>query len=162
MPVVVRAQEGRRRPDSRSADPARVATLRGHLRGLGRDAQRAETAVDTCLVWLAGALVRIAEDLEDPHSVGALVDEAFAVLASVSQGGRTGADAGPAPPVEALTQRELMVLRRLQGDVSLRRIADGLFISHNTVKSHARALYRKLGAHSRAEALCRARRLGLI
>ncbi|MEU7162277.1 LuxR C-terminal-related transcriptional regulator [Streptomyces chrestomyceticus] len=35
-------------------------------------------------------------------------------------------------------------------------------MSHNTVKSHARAVYRKLGAHSRTEALHRARERGLI
>ncbi|KUF18324.1 hypothetical protein AT728_25175 [Streptomyces silvensis] len=68
----------------------------------------------------------------------------------------------PVAPVEALTERELIVLRRLQDDISLRRIADGLFISHNTVKSHARTLYRKLGAHSRPEALRHGRAAGLI
>ncbi|MFD0420007.1 LuxR C-terminal-related transcriptional regulator [Streptomyces sp. NPDC127108] len=132
------------------------------MRGLGRDSDEEETAAVTCLMWLADVLVRIAEDLDDPGCAGALVEEASAVLASLPHNGRTGTDPGPVPSAEPLTERELMVLQRLQDDLSLRRIADDLFISHNTVKSHARALYRKLGAHSRPEALGRARALGLL
>ena len=44
----------------------------------------------------------------------------------------------------------------------LNDIADELYLSSNTVKTHARAVYRKLGAHSRAEAVQIARRQSLI
>jgi LuxR family maltose regulon positive regulatory protein len=63
---------------------------------------------------------------------------------------------------EALTSRELDVLRLLQRGKSLQEIAVELYLSSNTVKTHARSLYRKLGAHSRAEALKVARRKSLI
>jgi LuxR family maltose regulon positive regulatory protein len=63
---------------------------------------------------------------------------------------------------EPLTARELDVLRLLQGDLSLHEIAAELYLSFNTVKTHARAVYRKLGAHSRAEAVLIARKQSLI
>jgi LuxR family maltose regulon positive regulatory protein len=53
------------------------------------------------------------------------------------------------------------VLRLLAGPLSLREIGDALYVSLNTVKTHARAVYRKLGVTSREEAVARARELGL-
>ena len=64
---------------------------------------------------------------------------------------------GPAP--EALTDAELAVLRLLRGDLSQREIGSELYISLNTVKSHTRSIYRKLGVATRAEAVERAGRL---
>ena len=58
--------------------------------------------------------------------------------------------------------RELDVLRLLQGSLSLGDIARELFLSTNTVKTHAHAIYRKLDAHSRDEAVRAARRNQLI
>ena len=55
--------------------------------------------------------------------------------------------------VEALTDRETDVLRLLQGSLNLTEIAGELYVSHNTVKTHTLALYRKLGVSSRAEAV---------
>jgi LuxR family maltose regulon positive regulatory protein len=63
---------------------------------------------------------------------------------------------------EALTDRELSILRALAGPASQREIAAALFLSLNTVKGYTKSLYRKLGAASRAEAVLRGRRLGLI
>jgi len=54
---------------------------------------------------------------------------------------------------EVLTDRELEVLRLLQGTLSLSEIARELYISPNTVKTHAKAVYRKLGVSSRIEAV---------
>jgi LuxR family maltose regulon positive regulatory protein len=62
----------------------------------------------------------------------------------------------------ALSERELVVLRMLGGSLSERDIGRELYLSHNTVHSHARSIYRKLGVSSRAEALDRARELGLL
>ena len=42
------------------------------------------------------------------------------------------------------------------------RSASTLYISHNTVKTHAQRIYRKLGADTRAEAVARARELRLL
>lgn len=64
--------------------------------------------------------------------------------------------------VEPLTDRELSILRAMQGDGSLRDLAGELYLSLNTVKGYARILYRKLGVNSRADAIERGRELGLI
>jgi LuxR family transcriptional regulator, maltose regulon positive regulatory protein len=66
---------------------------------------------------------------------------------------------GAAPP---LTGSELVVLECLAGDASLREIGTELYLSLNTVKSHTRSIYRKLGVGSREEALDRARESGLL
>ncbi len=72
--------------------------------------------------------------------------------------------ASPAPTVDAgdLTDRELAVLRRLTGDGSAREIAADLYVSHNTVKTQMRSIYRKLGVATREEAVRRARERGLL
>ena len=62
---------------------------------------------------------------------------------------------------QVLTDRERLVLGRLAQDRTLREIATELYVTRNTVKSQVRSVYRKLGASSRAEALTRARELGL-
>ena len=63
---------------------------------------------------------------------------------------------------QELTQQELRVLKLLHGDLSERDIGRELYVSHSTVHSHVRAIYRKLAVSSRAGALQRARRLGLL
>jgi LuxR family maltose regulon positive regulatory protein len=60
------------------------------------------------------------------------------------------------------TESELRVLRLLASGVTRSEIAKQLFLSQNTVKSHQRALYRKLGASTRETAVKRARELGLV
>jgi len=67
-----------------------------------------------------------------------------------------------APGSVELTDRELSVLRLLPGELSQRAIGDALYVSLNTVKSHARSIYRKLGVDTRDEAVARARSLGLL
>ena len=64
--------------------------------------------------------------------------------------------------IEALTERETDVLRLLQGTLTVREIASMLYLSTNTVKTHAQAVYRKLGVHSRTEAVEAARRQQLL
>jgi LuxR family transcriptional regulator, maltose regulon positive regulatory protein len=64
---------------------------------------------------------------------------------------------GPSP--EALTDAELEVLRLLRSELSQREIGAELYISFNTVKSHTRSIYRKLGVATREEAVKRARGL---
>jgi len=61
-----------------------------------------------------------------------------------------------------LSERELAVLRLLGSKLSQREIAAELYVSYNTMKTHTRAIFRKLGAASRAEAVARARELGLL
>jgi len=70
--------------------------------------------------------------------------------------------AGPRPPLEPLRQSELRVLRYLPTNLTAPEIAAELYVSLNTVKTHTRNLYTKLGTHHRAEAVARARALGLL
>jgi DNA-binding NarL/FixJ family response regulator len=63
---------------------------------------------------------------------------------------------------EALTTREHEVLELLADGLSNRRAAERLGISEHTVKFHVASIYGKLGASSRAEAIRRAARRGLI
>jgi LuxR family maltose regulon positive regulatory protein len=63
---------------------------------------------------------------------------------------------------EPLTQRELTILRFLATSMSTSEIADELCLSVNTVKTHLAAIYRKLPASRRREAVLRARELELI
>jgi LuxR family transcriptional regulator, maltose regulon positive regulatory protein len=61
-----------------------------------------------------------------------------------------------------LTDRELAVLRLFDGELSHRQMGQSLYVSINTVKSHVRSIYRKLGVSSREEALIQARERALI
>ena len=63
---------------------------------------------------------------------------------------------------EAPSAAELAVLPLLATDLSLREVGARLYLSLNTVKSHTRALYRKLGVTSRGDAVVRAIALGLL
>lgn len=64
--------------------------------------------------------------------------------------------------VEPLTDRELDVLQHLAVGKSNRQIADELFVSVGTVKTHARHIYEKLSVNNRTHAVARARNLGLL
>lgn len=65
----------------------------------------------------------------------------------------------PAPP---LSEREREVLHLIAAGSTNREIAEVLFLSPHTVKEHTSAVYRKLGARNRAEAVQRAQRVGLL
>jgi LuxR family maltose regulon positive regulatory protein len=64
--------------------------------------------------------------------------------------------------IEPLSERELEVLRLLNSRLSSPEIAQALVISKNTVRTHIAHIYDKLGVHSRADALERARELDLL
>jgi DNA-binding NarL/FixJ family response regulator len=63
---------------------------------------------------------------------------------------------------EPLTARELEVLRLLAGGTSTATASDHLGISAATLRAHVQAILRKLGAHSRLEAVAEAARMGLV
>ena len=63
---------------------------------------------------------------------------------------------------EPLSGREREVLQLVAAGKSNRRIATELFVSVGTVKTHLNNAYRKLGVHSRTQAVARARELNLI
>ncbi|MCP4541042.1 MAG: helix-turn-helix transcriptional regulator [Chloroflexi bacterium] len=66
------------------------------------------------------------------------------------------------PLLDPLTDRELDVLRLLSTDLSGPEIAEKLVVSANTIKTHIKRIYSKLDAHSRYEAIVRAKELGLL
>jgi LuxR family maltose regulon positive regulatory protein len=72
------------------------------------------------------------------------------------------ARAGPPPLLEPLTDSEVRVLRYLPTNLTGPEIARELYVSMNTVRTHMRHFYAKLGTHRRAEAVERARALGLL
>ena len=76
-----------------------------------------------------------------------------------------GAAPAPAPSaalVEPLTEREHQILRLMVTDLTAPQIAEELVVSVNTVRTHIQHIYGKLGAHSRYEAVDRARELELL
>jgi LuxR family maltose regulon positive regulatory protein len=94
----------------------------------------------------------------------ALIGKIIGVL-----GERTPAVPAPRSPAqlaerlpEPLSQAEARVLRFLQTSLSAPEIARELYVSVNTVRTHMRHLYDKLGAHRRLEAIDRTRALGLL
>ncbi|WP_432985568.1 LuxR C-terminal-related transcriptional regulator [Dactylosporangium sp. CA-233914] len=88
-----------------------------------------------------------------------LAAELAAGSSPLAGGARAGGDGSL---VEPLTERELTVLRYLQGTMSNLEIASTLYVSVNTVKTHVKNIYRKLHAGRRREAVERARELRLL
>ena len=96
------------------------------------------------------------DELKDSGPVAALADQVGGELEAAR--GRASHGEVLDPPSEA----ELAVLQLMVTDLSTREIGERLFLSPNTIRSHRRALYLKLGVHSRAEAIARATELGLL
>jgi LuxR family maltose regulon positive regulatory protein len=122
----------------------RVALARAELRLSDASAAR------SLLSDASRALRRVPETL----LVHAWIDDAWARADTFA----VGAVAGPS----TLTTAELRVMRFLPSHLSFREIASRLYVSANTVKTQAHAVYRKLDASSRSEAVARARDVGLI
>jgi LuxR family maltose regulon positive regulatory protein len=95
---------------------------------------------------------------EDPGVLGELLARAER-RASFAPPARAGRSAGRD---DALSGAELSVLRLLRSELSQREIAGELHLSFNTIKTHTRNIYRKLGVAERAAAISRARELSLI
>lgn len=68
----------------------------------------------------------------------------------------------PSAPVAKLTQREIEVLRGMSLGQSNAEIGRSLFLSEDTIKTHARRLFRKLEVNDRAQAVASGFRLGLV
>jgi LuxR family transcriptional regulator, maltose regulon positive regulatory protein len=116
--------------------------------------------VHVALADLAGArtLMReVDELLKRRPGLGNLAGEAGALRARMSE--ERGSSA---PGASALTAAELRLLPLLSTHLSFPQIAAELFLSLNTIKSQANAIYRKLGASTRNQAVTRSRELGLL
>lgn len=97
---------------------------------------------------------RAARRREPPPHVVTCLDAAWGEIDALGAASLSGR--------EALTMAELRVLRFLPTHLSFREIGDRLHVSSNTVKTQAHAIYTKLKAGSRSEAVARAAELGLI
>ena len=115
-----------------------------------------------------GATQRVTDEA---HVFASIIDRA-ADTAGVASAIFTNTHAQPeptqraamAPPwfVQRLTKREQDVLEQLPTHLNNAEIADLLYVSLHTVKTHVKAIYRKLGVARRADAVNRAREFGLI
>ena len=74
----------------------------------------------------------------------------------------SGREASGGEILEQPSNAELAVLRLLATDLSARQIGAQRFISANTVRSHIRSIYRKLGVGQRHDAVARADTMGLL
>ncbi|HEX3363096.1 MAG TPA: LuxR C-terminal-related transcriptional regulator, partial [Solirubrobacterales bacterium] len=135
------------------------------LRDAGAAGRALETALDIAEreAVLLPFLLHPAPSLLERHqrhhtSHAALVADIRALLA-----GRALASLDQEePPAEPLSESEIRVLRYLPTNLSAPQIAGELYLSVSTIKTHIQHVYGKLGVHSRAEAVERARALGLL
>jgi LuxR family maltose regulon positive regulatory protein len=115
---------------------------------------------------LADGLIALAPAVAaagDGARAAALFAEAEALLNGCPDPGalpaRLAAARRAASAGEPLTERERTILRFLSSGLTEREIGGELYVSFNTVHSHVKSLYRKLGVSSRTEAVARARDL---
>jgi len=117
-------------------------------------------------------MAEVSIGLSDPSGAHQFVRDAEAVLRrrpdlgtlgkrTQEMRGRLGA-LQAAGPGSTLTSAELRILPLLLTHLSLTGIADRLFVSRHTVKSQVWSMYRKLGVHTRSDAVVRAQELGLL
>jgi LuxR family maltose regulon positive regulatory protein len=157
------ANKGRGHAAAAERDAARAVEL--SRRGAGRlevaaamialaDARHASGDLDAADELLAKAAEIVAR-CPDAGTVGSL-------LANAQR--RRARPRRARDPVlrDELSDRELAVLRLLPSPLSAREIGAELFVSLNTVKTHMKAIYRKLGAASRQDAVERGKELRLI
>jgi DNA-binding CsgD family transcriptional regulator len=100
-----------------------------------------------------------------PFCSGSLLDPARSFASLVVSGAAPSTDWGAkvaTTVIEPLTNREREVLGFLPSHFSTRQIATAIYLSPNTVKTHMKAIYRKMGAASRSEAVAIAVGRGLL
>lgn len=102
-------------------------------------------------------LARAVRTLEEGGTLVApsITDRLLRAIRSVPQPDDT-------PVVQALTERELEVLRLMAAGFGNRTIADALFLAEGTVKNHVSSILLKLGARDRTNAVLRALREGIL
>jgi LuxR family maltose regulon positive regulatory protein len=157
----------------------RLRMLRDDHAGAAAELERAVEVAGrgASVIERAAALLGLAEALRAGHEIArarGAVDEAASLVARAEDAGRlpelldaarqvtAGRSARATAGDEALSERELAVLRLLPTAMSQREIGSTLYVSLNTVKSHTRRIFAKLGAANREEAVARARERGLI
>jgi DNA-binding NarL/FixJ family response regulator len=108
----------------------------------------------------SGAQAFISKTESAEHLISAI--RSVLIQPDIFISGYTVALLGRAKAQNLLSPRERMVLKHLEGELSLTEIASQMFISHATVKSHCATIYRKLETRSRRSAVARAKTMGLL
>lgn len=107
----------------------------------------------------SGALQRLSRRSTTP---AALVSDVIDLLGGAAGSRPTQHQPEQNPLPETLSDREMRILRYLPTHLSASEIANELYISLNTAKTHLRHIYTKLGVNSRKDAVEKARRLRLL
>ena len=159
---------------------ALVEAHRGRVEDARRDLRRSTRLLDAVVdfpSWyeaeISIVLAQTAMRLDDPNSARQRLSEAAAVLELIPgapaldawlRRARSSVDTSTAASNgdTGLTPAELRTLQYLPTHYSFREIGEQLVVSVNTVRSQAQAVYRKLGASTRREAVERAQKRGLI
>jgi LuxR family maltose regulon positive regulatory protein len=93
---------------------------------------------------------------------GPFIEQILAAAAPVGSPAGTGPTRVKRPPLDLLTDREAEILELLPQRLQNKEIATRLFISPQTVNSHLKNVYQKLGVGNRRQAVMRAVELGLL
>jgi LuxR family transcriptional regulator, maltose regulon positive regulatory protein len=163
------------------AGAARLALHRGDLNGVHRELTRAMRARPSCTLVVPNIAVRvrlqlarvyaaIADQASARHllrevddilharpAMGTLVEEVSELRLSLTSSIPAGASGG-----SPLTPAELRLLPYLQTHLTIREIAERLYVSRNTASTQVSSIYRKLGVSSRYEAVQQATTVGLL
>ena len=150
--------------DSAALDRALALGARGFL---APDVGRPEMSAVAAHVLASPVLpVTRSAPVDVPHPVPSAesVDGMDGVPVSLAASGAagTGQQTAALPEIAPLTKREIEVLSGMSYGRSNAQIGQELFLSEDTVKTHARRLFRKLGAKDRAQAVAIGLRRGLI
>ena len=120
-----------------------------------------ELAVRGCLK--AGASACLFKDVNEQNLLAALMQVVHGrAVIDPRIAGAMLPRRGSGPPDGALTAREHEVLLLIARGLTTQEIADEIGLSPNTVKSHSRALFTKLDAHNRVQALAAAKERNLV
>jgi DNA-binding NarL/FixJ family response regulator len=143
-----------------ASEAIRAAAAADAIRALIDAGVVAEEAAHEALEAVAAAGLVIATG--DEAVAEALAEDEAEVTAAQEAAAKAVADAAATVRAASITATEARVLRYLPTKSSFAVIADKLGISRSAAKDRAERIYKKLGVHNRAEAVSRARALGII
>ena len=133
------------------------------------DAGAAEAAIERALelaeqdgMILQFMLVPVRELLERHPRHHTAHGTLLSTILDLLRGSSPRPEGAAAPLRDELSEAEMRVVRYLPSNLKASEIAAELYVSANTVRTHLRHIYAKLDAHSRSEAVARARELRLL
>jgi LuxR family maltose regulon positive regulatory protein len=161
FPALARARLAATSGDYATANTRAAEAVELAHRGAGRVEIAAAIVTAASIARVSGTADELAGLLDEARSVVRSCPEPGPVVSGwLAAEHRARAEARGTD--EPLTEREQAVLRFLPGSLSQREIAKALYVTPNTLKTHLRAVYRKLDAESRHEAVVHARERGLL